>query len=331
MQNIKIKSCRGDYFVKFGKSCWEGEFNEDDYFVIDNNILFRYPLFPVSADNLYVVNAGEELKTLEKSFELLNFLAERDFSGRLIAIGGGTVQDLVGFVSSLWNRGSDWIFIPTTLLAMGDSCIGGKTSINFGGVKNRLGTFHPPKKIFIDLQFLESLNDFEIQSGMGEMMHYFIYANKAPDKDMLKTIVESLEIKKSVIQNDEFGKNERRLFNYGHTFGHALEHATDYKISHGTAVVWGMRFANFIAIEKGIMDEGVNFGIEEMLREYSPHIARLTISFDKFRKSLLKDKKNRRKGFVNCILASSPGQLFETQLPIDDIMSKLEKFLENYT
>src|SRR5271157_5866279 len=142
--------------------------------------------------------------------------------------------DITAFVASILYRGLEWSFFPTTLLAQGDSCIGSKTSINLGDKKNLIGNFYPPSSIYIDTAFLESLETDDIKSGIGEMLHFYYYANSSYiDKlignyihaisnrsTLIEYIRESLSIKKSVIEIDEFDKGERNKFNYGHTFGH---------------------------------------------------------------------------------------------------------------
>ncbi len=155
------------------------------------------------------------------------------------------------YKSSILFRGVDWYFIPTTLISQGDSCIGGKTSINLKNVKNQLGTNYPPLKICIDTNFLKTLPQEQIKSGLGEMLHYFIFSSENDfiffkqnfEENNFKNLIQrSLEIKKSVIEIDEKEKGLRILFNYGHTFGHALESLdkSNDVIRHGEAVGIGL-------------------------------------------------------------------------------------------
>jgi 3-dehydroquinate synthase len=178
-------------------------------------------------------------------------------------------------------RGVDWVHIPTTLLAQGDSCIGSKTSINFGKFKNQLGNFFSPKQIFIDVNFLKTLDKADLISGLGEMAHYFLvsscedflyfkseYHNAQNNLNILKDlIIRSLEIKKSYIEIDEFDQNERQVFNYGHSFGHALESLTNYRIPHGIAVSIGMDMSNFMSVKYGYMTEEARQEIRLLLKQ----------------------------------------------------------------
>jgi 3-dehydroquinate synthase len=164
----------------------------------------------------------------------------------ILAIGGGILQDLVGFCCSIYNRGVSYILIPTTLLGQADSCVGGKTSINFHKKKNILGTFFPPTEIIIHTGFLNTLTELEYLSGMGEIYKFHILQNKMGEfskamnkSNINQTIYDSLLFKKSIIDIDEFDKGERKLLNFGHTFGHALEFTSNYEIPHGVAVIIG--------------------------------------------------------------------------------------------
>ena len=161
----------------------------------------------------------------------------------------------------------EWIFFPTNVLTQCDSCIGSKTSINFKHFKNQLGGFYPPSAIYIDTQFTTTLGEREIASGLGEMLHYFL-VNSTADFNLflehapsvrkggagLEVLMHrSLEIKKAMIEIDEFDQGPRNVFNYGHTFGHALESATNYLIPHGAAVSYGIDLANLVSVHFGLL------------------------------------------------------------------------------
>src|SRR3972149_4871268 len=198
----------------------------------------------------------ENLKSYEGVGPVIDHLARHGFrkDHKLIGIGGGIIQDVTGFTASILFRGVDWLCFPSTLLAQCDSCIGSKTSINFGRFKNQLGNFYPPAEVHIDLSLLKSLPMSALLSGLGEMAPYYLVsggqdcgrlAREAPaalvDHGMLKGLVaRSLEIKRGFIQVDEFDLKERQVLNYGHSFGHALETLTDYRLPHGIAVSYGM-------------------------------------------------------------------------------------------
>ena len=166
-------------------------------------------------------------------------------------------------------------------MAQGDSCIGSKTSINFGEYKNQIGGFYPPNKIYIDLNFLDTLSSGDLQSGLGEMSHYFVVAGEKDFTDyknhydmaltnkkvLEKIISNSLKIKKNYIEIDEFDQNKRQIFNYGHSFGHAIESLTNYAVPHGIAVSFGMDIANYISVKRKLLDNAVRLEIRELLKK----------------------------------------------------------------
>ena len=247
---------------------------------------------------------------------------------------------MTAFIASIYLRGVDWIFIPTTLLAQADSCIGGKTSINLNDIKNIVGGFNPPVKIFIDFKFLETLLIEDIKSGIGEMLHFYFYSNSPyikeiireydnlleNPKNLVKFIIESLKIKKSVIEIDEFDKGERNKFNYGHTFGHAIETATNYRIKHGQAVTVGMDIANYISCNNGLMDEANYNKTKQILEINFPKYNWVNFNNNLFIESLGKDKKNQGQK-LGCILSEGPGKLSKHFLTIDE---KFKLLIKNY-
>ena len=166
---------------------------------------------------------------------------------KLVVIGGGILQDLVGFSASVYARGIEYILVPTTLLSQADSCIGGKTSINFNSKKNLIGTFYPPTSIVICTKFLNTLSSLDYISGLGEIYKFHILQNKIPsfssNSQIESMILDSLKYKIDILSRDEFDKGERKFLNFGHTFGHALEFTSDHKIPHGVAVILGSMIA----------------------------------------------------------------------------------------
>ena len=259
------------------------ELADGDFIIIDNKIktLYSVQLTNVLKKYNYIcINATETQKSYSGIIPIIQKLIENGFrkNHRLVAIGGGITQDITAFISSIMYRGVNWIFFPTTLLAQGDSCIGSKTSINFEEFKNQVGGFYPPNKILIYPGFIDTLSEPEMKSGMGEMLHYFIVSGETDflfykkfykeafiDKSILsKIIARSLEIKKGYIEKDEFDQNIRQVFNYGHSFGHAIESLTQYRIPHGIAVSYGMDIANFISVKMGYLPEVIRNEIREV-------------------------------------------------------------------
>lgn len=277
MRSLKLNSNIHNYEVSF-----ESNFNffkelillEKKVFVIDKNVykLYKKLFKNIKKDELFLLDAVEEKKTLKSVEKLYKFLATKDAKRNmtLISIGGGITQDITGFTTSTVYRGIKWIFIPTTFLAQADSCIGSKTSLNFDTYKNILGGFYPPHKIYVQPDFLETLSSKDFYSGVGEVVKFALLNEKYPKdfgsiidmvenikngKDRLKTIKKTMEVKKAYIDEDEFDTGKRNLFNYGHCFGHALENASHYKIPHGIAVTIGMIYANIVAVNRSHISE----------------------------------------------------------------------------
>jgi 3-dehydroquinate synthase len=221
-------------------------------------------------DQVTLFAVSEERKNLEGVAELYDVLIQRAAKKNvtLVVYGGGILQDVAGFVASTLYRGIPWVFVPTTLLAQADSCIGSKTSLNYKGIKNLLGTFNPPQAVYIHTPFLLTQRDADYYSGLGEVIKLHIMGGadttdalvqllpglRARDLAALETAVQnSLAIKHSYFAGDEFDTGRRNLLNYGHCFGHALEATSGFRIPHGQAVVFGMLCANIVAAERGIL------------------------------------------------------------------------------
>lgn len=245
--------------------------------IVDENV---YKLYSeqlndcFSVEEIVLFKAVETNKNMENVLSLceriMSFSAKKNMT--IISFGGGITQDVTGFLSSILYRGINWIFIPTTLLAQSDSCMGSKTSLNHGHFKNLLGSFYPPSQVYINVNFTQTLSDTDFYSGIGEIVklhlmggqkHTFsiiekmraISCNREDYTVLLELVRDSLSIKYSYIKDDEFDTGRRNLLNYGHCFGHALESSSEYKIPHGIAVVIGIVFANIIAVKRGLLDE----------------------------------------------------------------------------
>ena len=332
--NFTVKSNIHDYEVNFidsVKDTLASELKDGDFIIIDNKVKSLYPEWfeEALAKFQYIgINATEPQKSYQEVEPVINTLIEKGFrkNHRLIAVGGGITQDVTAFIASILYRGVQWYFFPTTLLAQGDSCIGSKTSINFGKFKNQVGGFYPPNKIYVDPKFLESLPHKELQSGLGEMAHYYVvaseedferykrdYGGALTDKNILRSVIaRSLEIKKSYIEIDEYDKNERQVFNYGHSFGHAIESLTNYGIPHGIAVSFGMDMSNFVSMKKGYITAEVRHNSRELFEKiwygYVDQVKVLDI--DTYLIALSKDKKNKGP-LLGLILNKGYGKVFK--------------------
>jgi 3-dehydroquinate synthase len=339
MYSFDIKSVIHDYNVSFiddFSKTLSDLLREGDVIIIDKNVsnLYHNKLNSILSNTKYIeIDANETQKSYAGLIPIIEELIQSGFrkNNRLIAIGGGITQDITAFTSSIMYRGVNWFFFPTTLLAQGDSCIGSKTSINFGEFKNQLGGFYPPLNIYIDLLFLDTLKHIDIQSGLGEMCHYYIVAGEEDfkrykreyktalhDTKILEGIIaRSLEIKKSYIEIDEFDQKQRQVFNYGHSFGHAIESLTSYRIPHGIAVSYGMDMANFISVKLGYISNDIRLEIRALLEQIWEGTSIDDISVEKFRIALSKDKKNVGNK-LGLILNNGYGKIFKKLIEPDE-------------
>ncbi len=344
LTSISIRSFIRDYTVNFVNDfsmSFNNELSKGSFFIIDSNVYrlyFEKINIDLPAQRYVIVDANEKNKSIDKCKEIVQVLVNKQIrrNQRIVAIGGGVIQDITAFTASIYLRGIEWSFFPTTLLAQADSCIGGKTSINLDSSKNVIGNFYPPVKIYLDIGFLNTLSKDDIKSGIGEILHFYFYSNTAimveminsyadlianPQR-MLKYIRESLLIKKSVIETDEFDKGERNKFNYGHTFGHAIETATNYKIKHGLAVTVGMDLANYVSNYLGLIDRENYKKMNSIIKINFPIYDWKDFDIESFFNALLTDKKNDGNN-LGCILTEGPGRLLKKFLPINNDLKKL--------
>jgi len=234
---------------------------------IDSNVLRLYPIFDL--ENIISVECVEGEKSLAGVANIYSILVQRkaNTSTRLVVIGGGILQDLVGFCSSTYCRGIEYILVPTTLLSQVDSCVGGKTSINFKNKKNIIGTFYPPNRIIVYPKFTETLPNIDLISGFGEIYKFHILQdnilefNTESPLDMM--IYNGLRFKIDILSRDEFDLGERKLLNFGHTFGHALETISSNEIPHGIAVILGCLFAVQVSKEFGYVVNNFEMVLEK--------------------------------------------------------------------
>lgn len=303
MRSIDIKSSIKKYKVNFYNTkndLMESLKNSNLIYLIDENV---YNLNQSYFEDKFkfIVPVSERSKTLDFASKVFNYLINNNFKTdtHMVVIGGGILQDLGGFVASTFCRGIKYTLVPTTLLAQCDSCIGGKTSINHNNRKNILGTFYPPNEIKISIEFLQTLNENDLLSGYGELIKFYLLNNKIEYLDTAisnieKHIAFGLNYKSKIIQIDEFDKKERKLLNFGHTFGHALESTSDYKIPHGSAIIIGMLIANEISFKLNRLKEDKHFYIQKILLTYIKHIKikENWFYFDKLLSLVRSDKKN---------------------------------------
>jgi 3-dehydroquinate synthase len=348
-KELRIKSNIRDYSVLFVDDfspMLQKEIDAHSFFIVDKNVfrLYQDKLQDVIKQKHMVVEATEPNKSLDYTKTVIKTLIGNNIkkNNRIVAIGGGIIQDITGFVSSILFRGVEWVFYPTTLLAQSDSCIGAKTSINVDDFKNQLGTFYPPASIVLDVNFLKTLTPTDIKSGLGEIIKVhlldsekslsYIESHFVSDLNnpaqMNDLIHRSLLIKKGIIEKDEYDRDYRNILNYGHTFGHALESVTNYKVCHGQAVTLGMDMANYISWKQGMLSEKNYQRMQTMLLRNYPEFIFEKTSIDPFLKALTKDKKNIG-GNLTAILTEGPGKMKKVQMPFDEHLKHIiQDFIE---
>ena len=231
------------------------------------------------------IPAGEASKSMDTVLDVAGQLLAQNISRRslIIALGGGVVGDVAGFVASIYMRSVPYVQIPTTLLAQVDSSVGGKTGVNLLQGKNLLGTFYQPKTVFIELSMLDTLSDDDFRNGLAEVIKYGIISDyeifellehqrdaiQKRRPDLIQTLVErSCKTKAEIVENDEREAGQRRVLNFGHTLGHALEAASDYELSHGQAVATGMVAAANISHRLDYLDEASCGRITDVIKQY---------------------------------------------------------------
>ncbi len=262
----------------------------------------------IEAKELYVVTIpdGEEYK----SMETVEFILERLFDHRLdrkstlIAFGGGVIGDITGFAASIFQRGIDFIQIPTTLLAQVDASVGGKTGINNRFGKNLVGAFHQPRAVYIDTAWLKTLPEREFAAGVAEIIKMAVMFDREffqwleehdlKDEESLKEAIrKSVELKAKIVKEDEKEKGVRAVLNYGHTFAHVIENFSGYgNYLHGEAVSIGMVMANELAVLSGSFSEEEAKRVQEVLKRYGLPVEYRIESAERFYEHFLLDKKS---------------------------------------
>jgi len=328
---LEVPSKIRPYTVRFSDS-WdslEGTAGPGDYLcIVDENVYRLYqqkiPLFrSLPEQNRLILPIHEDHKTLTGVEKVYDALVPRSSKKNitLIAIGGGILQDVVGFAASTIYRGIRWVYVPTTLLAQSDSCIGGKTSINYKGYKNLLGTFYPPYEVLIFPGFLDSLSEEDYFSGLGEVVklhlldgkgstewyvaHEKAIAQREPQsrRDALQN---SLRIKIGYIAEDEFDQGRRNMLNFGHCYGHALESASNFAVPHGQAVFVGMLYANIVARRRGMQSVGFEASVSELIiRHIVSSLSPDYFDQERILGALRKDKKRTGKDIAIILLSDN--------------------------
>ncbi len=289
------------------------------------------------------IPAGEASKSLHTVLDVVRQLVRLRASRKslLIALGGGVVGDVAGFIASIYMRSIPYVQIPTTLLAQVDSSVGGKTGVDLPEGKNLLGTFYQPSTVYIELSFLRTLSDKDFANGLAEIIKYGIIGNhnlfeflehesdgiKQRNPSLMKSLVaRSCKIKANIVEMDEKELGLRRILNFGHTLGHALEAASGYGLSHGQAVSIGMVGAAKISQKLDYLDGSACTRIIDLIRQYNlPIEVPAGMETDQIMAFMASDKKAVA-GQVHFVLVKEIGVPFVTaDIPSDVVVKTIEE------
>lgn len=283
-----------------------------------------------SVDRL-VFPEGEETKNAGNLIKAINFLAEHRFNRKdmIVALGGGVIGDLSGFAAAVFLRGINFVQVPTTLLAAVDSSVGGKTAVDIEAGKNLMGAFHQPSLVCCDTAFLDTLDVNVRRDGFSEVIKYgviqdgafFDILKKIPDGDLTDIIYRCVDIKRMVVEEDEFEGGKRKLLNFGHTIGHAIEKLSNFEISHGSAVAKGMIIAARLGVKLGYPDYSSQ--IESVLTDYGFDLS-CPYSADEIYDIALSDKKSTGKS-IDMIIPETIGNCVIVPVRNEDLLRLLKE------
>mgnify|MGYP002713120018 CR=1 FL=1 len=305
----------------------------------------EYLLSKLTAKELHVITLkdGEQYKNQESIDTILESMFENRFNRKsmLIAFGGGVIGDMTGYASSIYQRGIDFVQIPTTLLSQVDASVGGKTGMNNKYGKNLIGAFHQPKAVYIDPYFLTTLPSREFGAGVAEIVKMAVTFNKEffeflesadlkDEKVLQECIKQAVQTKADVVAKDEKEHGIRAALNYGHTFGHVIENETAYKTYlHGEAVAIGMVMANETAIKMNLMDEKEALRIKQLLQKYDLPVEYKVKDSKKFYETFFLDKKSSDSSITFIIPIGIGDVTITDKVDVGTVMCVLNKFGES--
>lgn len=319
--------------------------SSDIYLLMDSNsrtCCMEHLQLDLPACNCIVLGAGEQFKTLESVTEVWKVLsgncARRN--SVLVNLGGGTITDMGGFAASCFKRGIVCVNIPTTLLSQVDASVGGKTGVNFNGLKNEIGTFSVPRQVIIDNSFLSTLPYRQVLSGFAEMLKHGLLSDEEHWTELMRVdlsnvdrigfltlIQKSVAVKNAIVRKDPCEKGLRKALNFGHTVGHAIESVAidrHLDIYHGDAVAYGMIAELYLSVKKVGFDKELYESIRSFIRELYPSCACID-NRENLYQLMLHDKKNEHPG-VNFTLLQSIGEFVVNQYcERDEIIEALEQ------
>lgn len=345
---LSIKSREFDYDVISTKSISNVltnlESHRDKFILVDAKIyeLFESSFSGFPEDRVFKVIADETNKNLFKVEEICAWLMSRNATktSLLIGVGGGIIQDLSTFVSHIYYRGMKWIYCPTTVLSMSDSCIGAKCALNLAGHKNQLGVIHPPSGVYLVSEFLDTLPDREIKSGLGEILKlsvtgpgefYNTYKlNALNSEKLVELMLLSLKSKQFIIEEDEYESDLRRILNYGHSFGHALESLSNHEVSHGEAILFGMDLINYLGVRWGVTNPQFESDFRSTINNVFPEAFFPQGVTAKSLVNELKHDKKMQNGLMVFAVPIDNGNLTLVPRELDNkLIQEVEQFMEN--
>ncbi len=357
IESFTVDSSPRPYEIKFTNNIFqkiENEIDQDKFsyvFFIDQNIasLYKKETNFMKKFTYKSFHAIEDLKTVDAAFDLCDVLLNCNANRKTIlyVIGGGIMQDIGAYAAATFKRGIPWVYVPTTLLGQSDSCVGGKTGLNYKHTKNLIALFSAPRQVLIDPIFISTLSPNDIYSGHGEILRlvltggpdvFKIYKEligrlKSKDEDFLNPNLDTIEqliklsllVKKSVVEKDEFEINLRKSMNYGHSIGHAIEILSNHKIPHGQAVAIGILIENLIAKEYLSLPENIIKEIHDIAKDIisEDSLSSLkSISQESIIDVMRRDKKVEGK-YLKLATISEYGDMKFINFPLDDKSEEL--------
>ncbi len=340
MNNIYVPLKTNPYYVYIGYDNFneiipiaeKNNLSKNIFALIDKNVFKHHKNKILSAFNkldnfnYLLYNSNENNKNIENVLKIYKEILKKGYNrnSTFIAIGGGIVGDLFGFVAATFMRGVNYIQVPTTLLSCVDSSVGGKTGYNYLDYKNIIGSIYQPKFVLMDIGFLNSLNKTEIINGLGEVVKTSFLISKAQadnfnqnfnklvnlDKDIItETISECVKFKAGVVQSDEREElGIRKILNLGHTFGHAIEKETNFKVPHGQAVIIGMACALYLSYQIKLIDVELLMHGLEILDNFTDYIKLKPFDINNAYESMKKDKKSQS-NIIKLVLLKNYGDI----------------------
>lgn len=281
---------------------------------------------------IFKITPGEKSKSIENFVEINKFLVENNFNrgDAIIAFGGGVVGDLGGYVAASYLRGIDFLAVPTTLLSMIDSSVGGKNGINFMNLKNQVGSFYFPKYVHIDYSFLETLDERNINNGLAEIFKYsvlkdrelFEYLKSADDLDYEMIIYKSLNIKLDFVRDDERDRGKRQKLNLGHTIGHGIESLSNYQLNHGESIGIGTIYMARAAYKLGLAEDDF---YKDLIEAFENHNLPISYDFDTDEiLEVLKHDKKIKNNRINIIIPTKIGEVMSKKIDFDELREIIE-------